>query len=87
MTVKRPGTDYAIEPDDDIIIYDSGSYDVMLPYARGFNRDVYIINFGTGTITVKCQALEKVHNDTSVVIYQNTTLHLFDAEFQKWVLL
>jgi len=85
IITKKTGN-YSIpdSADDEVIVYESGSYTVILPYAKGTGRRLSIINIGTGQITVRPQPLETIQAASEFMLIQGDTLDLSDLENQHW---
>lgn len=87
--ITRKTANYSIpdSQDDEIIVYESGSFAVILPYAKGTGRQLTIVNYGTGEITVQAQPLDNLHGSTSMILQQNESMSIKDADDQLWIII
>ena len=85
MRITRPLKSYDVQQNDELILFETGTYSVTIPHARSSGRELRITNIGSGVITIYPQPLDNIQGNTSVSIGQYDTLHIIDIDTQRWL--
>lgn len=88
MTLKKLfSANYSVQPDDEVIVVETGSPDIILPYATGTGRVITISNLGISKASLAPQKLDTIQGIAYYDLNDKSTVQLMDIENQRWITL